>query len=418
MLRLMLADDEQYERNYLEKIIKESYPTLLSIMCKATDGVEFIAKMEECNPQIILLDIKMPRMDGLETARLIREKFPDVQIIVISAYSDFSYTKQAMQLGIAEYLLKPYTDSDFRSIMDRVIARIREREDTLSMLTYSDSNDISKASLIFKNMDKILLWNLFYRRNSISKMSSALELRNHKNSWLKVVLISSSALSSMGDFSQEVLKNFFYMEEATVLNSIWINQMAICLFTEKKECFTDLNSCIRRARNYLAKEHQIPVTCGVSGAYLGLDSIADAYDEAARFITDFSEIEIRGEFLSTSENMKKLCVLEDELIYSYSNNDKETSLYKLNQIIDILEADLGYQDIAIKLNFGRSLMSIIHGVNQFPNIRIKTAEALALLNKLEQLNFNGDYLRNHLEYFSEIKVHKSIEPKERIYEKK
>lgn len=412
MLRLMLADDEQYERNYLEKIIKESYPTLLTIMCKAADGVEFITKMEECNPHIILLDIKMPRMDGLETARLIREKFPDVQIIIISAYSDFNYTKEAMQLGISEYLLKPYTDSDFHSVMDRVIARIREREDTLSMLTYSESNDVSKASFLFKNMDKILLWNLFYRRRTVSEMSSALELRNHKNSWLKVVLISSFALSSMGDFSQEVLKNFFYMEDVTVLNSIWMNQMAICLFTEKKERFVDLNSCIRRARNYLAKEHQIPATCGVSGAYLGLESIADAYDEAAHFITDFSDNEVSTDFLSTSENMKKLCELEDELISSYASNDKERNLNKLNQMVDILESNLDYEDIATKLNFGRCLMSIIYGLNQLPNIRIKTTVTLDLLNKLEQLSFNGDYLRNHLDYFSEIKVHNSSYLKE------
>ena len=85
MLRVILADDEQYERNYLEKVIKESYPGLLEIVCKAVDGMDLLEKLEECKPQIVLLDIKMPRMDGLKTAEEVRKRYPDIQIVLISA---------------------------------------------------------------------------------------------------------------------------------------------------------------------------------------------------------------------------------------------------------------------------------------------------------------------------------------------
>ena len=50
MLRVILADDEQYERNYLEKVIKESYPGLLEIVYKAVDGMDLMEKLEECKP--------------------------------------------------------------------------------------------------------------------------------------------------------------------------------------------------------------------------------------------------------------------------------------------------------------------------------------------------------------------------------
>ena len=52
MLRVILADDEQYERNYLEKVIKESYPGLLEIVYKAVDGMDLMEKLEECKPQL------------------------------------------------------------------------------------------------------------------------------------------------------------------------------------------------------------------------------------------------------------------------------------------------------------------------------------------------------------------------------
>lgn len=98
MLRLVLADDEQYEREYLEKIIKESYPSLLQIVYKAVDGVDLMENLERGKPHIVLLDIKMPRMDGLDAAEEIRKKYPDIQMIIISAYSDFAYAKHALKL--------------------------------------------------------------------------------------------------------------------------------------------------------------------------------------------------------------------------------------------------------------------------------------------------------------------------------
>ena len=64
MLRVILADDEQYEREYLERIIQESYPGLLEIVDTAVDGVDLMEKLERCKPHIVLLDIKMPRMNG------------------------------------------------------------------------------------------------------------------------------------------------------------------------------------------------------------------------------------------------------------------------------------------------------------------------------------------------------------------
>ena len=404
MLNVMLADDELYERDYLEKIIKESYQTLLKIVCKAVDGVEFMEKLDECNPQIILLDIKMPRMDGLETAKQIRKRYPDVEIIIVSAYSDFNYAKQAMKLGISEYLLKPYLDSDLRGALDRVIAKIREREDTLSMMSYSVNASQVKVFDFFKDLEKDLLWNLFFNRRTVAEVEKAFELRRINGGWLKVVVITSSTLSSMGDFSQEVLKNYFSMEGVIVLNSIWMSQMTICLFANQKDEFTELNSCIRRARNYLAKEYQICVACGVSGAYYGLEFLSEAYEEAASFIREYSEEDVSREFSSTTERMKQLCELEDEIIVSLTNNKRNESLRKFTELVEILETGLGYQDVAVKLNFGRSLVTIIHGINQIPEVRVKTAEAMKQLGKLEQLNFNGDNLKYHMDFFADMKV--------------
>ena len=385
MLRVILADDEQYERNYLEKVIKESYPGLLEIVYKAVDGMDLMEKLEECKPQIVLLDIKMPRMNGLKTAEEVRKRHPDIQIVLISAYSDFSFAKQAIKLGVTDYLLKPYLDSELRETLDKVIARVREREDTLSMLSYSNYlvEDGKSAFDFYRDLEKDLLWDVFFGRRDRDKLEKEFAMWGVGPGWFKVVLISSPALISMGGFSQEVLKNYFHMAGVTVLNSIWMDQMVICLYSQQQDGFTELTGCITRARDYLAEERKIPV---------------------ASFIREYSAQEARLAFDSMTEGMKRICGLEEQIIKSLSLEDQDLSCELLTEMIEELETLLGYQDVSVKLNFGRSLMTIIRGINQIPGIRVKTSEAARRFEKLGQLNFNGDNLKYHVEFFSEMKI--------------
>lgn len=403
MLRLMLADDEQYEREYLERVIQTNYHHCLEIVYKASDGVELIEKIEECRPDIVLLDIKMPRMDGMKAAEEIRKKFPDIQMVIISAYSDFSYAKQALKLGITDYLLKPYLDSELRESLDKVLIRAREREDALAILSHSNHILDTEEFDFYRDMEKDLLWNLFFRRKNAEESVKELALWGVGQGVVKVVLISSPALISMGDFSQEVLKNYFYMEGVKVLNSIWTNQMVVCLYAEKEDAFTELNGCIRRARNYLSEENKIAVGCGVSGIY-GSEQLADAYDEAAAFICRYSGLDIQSNFVDMTNGMKRICELEDQIIEDLFLQKKSQGSEKMMELIEELETKLMYQDLAVKLNFGRSLMTIIRGINRIPGVRIKTSEAIAQFEKLRQLNFDGDNLKYHVDFFADMKI--------------
>ncbi|MFN1222444.1 response regulator, partial [Enterococcus faecium] len=72
-------------------------------------------------PDIVLTDIRMPKMDGLELCRSIYEEFPDIQTVVISGFNDFEYAQKCLAYGVKQYLLKPATKPELHEALDTVL---------------------------------------------------------------------------------------------------------------------------------------------------------------------------------------------------------------------------------------------------------------------------------------------------------
>lgn len=100
---------------------------------EASDGELALPLIEDTKPDIVITDIKMPFMDGLEFSRLLKKNMPWIKIIILSGHDEFNYTKEAISINIDEYLLKPLSSSDLLSALNKVVARIEheksQRED-------------------------------------------------------------------------------------------------------------------------------------------------------------------------------------------------------------------------------------------------------------------------------------------------
>ena len=86
-----------------------------------------LACLETIRPDVLITDIKMPFMDGLQLSKIVRERLPEVKIVILSGHDEFEYAQAAIKLGVAEYLLKPVSVEDLHSVLRRVAAQI-ERE--------------------------------------------------------------------------------------------------------------------------------------------------------------------------------------------------------------------------------------------------------------------------------------------------
>ncbi len=133
MYQIVIADDESTIRNGLSRLIT-SYHMGLEVAALAADGEEALAAVCRFRPQLLLIDINMPRMDGLTAICEIRRIDPEMKILILSGYDDFSYAQQALEYGVFTYLLKPVDFHSFRNVLQAAMDSYGRRAWELSRL--------------------------------------------------------------------------------------------------------------------------------------------------------------------------------------------------------------------------------------------------------------------------------------------
>jgi two-component system response regulator PilR (NtrC family) len=112
---ILVVDDESVMRDFLAEVL-EDY-----IVEKASDGDEAIARIKEKEFDLIITDMKMPRVSGEEVVKFARETYPDSKIIVISGYSSLGSVGNALGYGICAFLSKPFTIKQLRTEVEKSI---------------------------------------------------------------------------------------------------------------------------------------------------------------------------------------------------------------------------------------------------------------------------------------------------------
>jgi two-component system response regulator YesN len=144
MTRVLIVDDEKYVRMGIKS---ETDWALIGceVVGEASNGEEGLAQAEALRPDLVVSDIRMPRMDGIQMAEKIIEKYPSTKVIFLTAYNEFEYARQAIRIGVSDYLLKPFQDGELEGSIQRLLhlhpstpASARELEDNLIPLKGKD----------------------------------------------------------------------------------------------------------------------------------------------------------------------------------------------------------------------------------------------------------------------------------------
>ena len=120
MTTVMIVDDEKYVRLGIKG---ETDWSLIGceVVGEASNGEEALELADKVRPDFVISDIRMPKMDGIELAEQLRDKYPNTKVIFLTAYNEFEYARKAIRLGVSDYILKPFQDGELEGVIQRLL---------------------------------------------------------------------------------------------------------------------------------------------------------------------------------------------------------------------------------------------------------------------------------------------------------
>ncbi|KLU69397.1 MAG: hypothetical protein RHS_4774 [Robinsoniella sp. RHS] len=330
--RYLIIDDEKLARlGTLEKLS----PINDRITCagEAADGDEGIALVEKLHPDIIITDMKMPIMDGEQLLPLLAEKYPQIQIIVISGYRDFEYSRQAIRASAIDYILKPFGSSEIISAVEQAITRIENQTEVETKLQSSEKY----KEALHLNHDREQLRNLIcgYSESNLHLSSERLKFINQSHSCLFVLLRSEQPLPE--DEISLLLSDRGYDNMALYLPHPHAENLGFfLLFFPARTFFSAESVCHEMIENlkalFLSRNEQ--VIYGVSREHRHLLSLHNAFQESIQALNQMKVQDDTYIFTITDTPAPKSILWErtDQLLFRIEAG--------MNQEVDILVKDL------------------------------------------------------------------------------
>ncbi len=155
MYNLLIVEDETFARNHLEKYVKNNISEYYSV-CVAKDGKEALLCIENNDIDVVVTDIRMPQMTGIELAEVLYKSHSDIIVMIISGYEEFEYAKSAIKYNVREYFVKPFDLVEFKNTLIKVAKELEEKKETSAILVEDgiirDNSDISGEAMIRKTI--------------------------------------------------------------------------------------------------------------------------------------------------------------------------------------------------------------------------------------------------------------------------
>lgn len=174
--KAVVVDDEYFIRIGF-KFLLNWEQLRMEIVGQASDGEQGLELIKRLRPDVVFLDIKMPKMDGLNMLKQLREENSDILVIIMSGYAEFSYAQQAIDYGVCKYLTKPIDTEILEAIVKKIVCQLDEKQNGSEYAGMPDAViqiiDFVEKNLSFEiklniiaddlHMDAIYLGKLFKR---------------------------------------------------------------------------------------------------------------------------------------------------------------------------------------------------------------------------------------------------------------
>ncbi len=285
MLKILIADDEWMAREGLKKIIT-GYNRDYVVCGLAEDGRQAIELIKKERPDIVITDIRMPDINGIELMKWIAENTPEVRCIVLSGYDEVEYLHEALSYNATEYLLKPLKKKMLFSVLDRLSEKVNK--DRLMLKKGIAAKNTYRR--IFENFCSEMIYDNKYNREQIESFFEDNGITLDAGGKFRLMLVANSIAnnifiknSNSGDISlmNYGIKNIIdELLQETGINAIsfFVKNNLIVFICENTEC--NVISAAEEIRQRLIEVLHQKITVGISSEFEGIEQSAAAFRQA------------------------------------------------------------------------------------------------------------------------------------------
>ncbi|HHW41693.1 MAG TPA: response regulator [Syntrophomonadaceae bacterium] len=369
MYSVMIVDDEALERKGWRMILERYRSDQIRVAVEAKNGKEAVELAWKTRPDIILMDVKMPGLDGIMASKAIKKFLPEVKIIIISAYDDFAYAHEAMQLRAVNYLLKPVQRGDMLDIIDRQLQELENERKRKA-----EEEELREA--LQRMMPYIKIGFIF--ELLAGNVKSAAEIRERAEflgikQLPQVILVANidnfvQLTRNKKEIERQVLKHKIF-EKITAVSREWPQSLCIPLQEDKYGILLgpqdgEHPEKLRRRAERLAETIRreiendpfihTTVTIGIGRTYREVDNLHLSYKEALRALeyklyTDGNQVIHIDDVLPYDERIHTYpYTLEKELISSFRIGDRECALQWLEELLSELLSKTNNNPVLLK----------------------------------------------------------------------
>lgn len=270
--RLLVADDEYWTREKLRSMLNwEEYQIVF--MKPAENGEEVLTRLQEEQVDILITDINMPFVNGVELVKVVKEKYPQVVVFVVSGYDDFSYVKETLMAGAINYLLKPVSKVDLVNAISNALEIIgKQEEDRAQILKAASLLQDREMSLLVEKEPSPFMPSITLEDGQSMAGCSVMLIKIHElQGYMEGCRYDMNLLSY---YIKHRLKEIAGMENLLIFNHIFRSNEFIVV--------TEMDSSEQKKiavliLDYFRREGKSPVTLAVTERTYTMESLHSAY---------------------------------------------------------------------------------------------------------------------------------------------
>lgn len=210
-ISVMIADDHSMIREGLKQLLE--FDGSIEVVGEASNGVECLEKLKECNPEVLLLDINMPEKSGIEVLKQMKEENIEIKVLILTVHNEMDYLMKAVDIGVDGYILKDSESSELK----KAIKAVRDGENyiqpslipALNSQLLSRDTDKDKISFLTNRELEVLVQvanGMFNKEIATNLNISERTVKNHISNIFKKIDVSDRTQAAVFAIKNNIIK--------------------------------------------------------------------------------------------------------------------------------------------------------------------------------------------------------------------